>query len=133
MVTGKKVRYVATMATPNQSALSPITMSGAMAMIGIVWLATIRGTTARSSTRTCTSTTASPSPNSVPITKPIAALRSVKTAAPARRCSVVAPTASVAKNSEAMSQVWGSLISVANGKAKGGLWSKTMPVPRNDS
>ena len=32
------------MATPNQSAFRPMTMSGAMAMIGIVWLATMIGT-----------------------------------------------------------------------------------------
>ena len=38
-----------TIATPNQSALRPMTMSGAMAMIGIVWLATMSGTSARSS------------------------------------------------------------------------------------
>ena len=35
MVTGKNVRYVETIATPNQSALSPITINGAMAMIAV--------------------------------------------------------------------------------------------------
>jgi hypothetical protein len=81
-VTGKKVRYVATMATPNQPALRPTTMSGAMAMIGIVWLATSSGTRPRSRTRTWISTIASPSPKPAPRKKPSTASRSVKKAAP---------------------------------------------------
>src|SRR4026208_307466 len=35
IVTGKNVRYVDTIATPNQSALRPMTMSGAIAMVGV--------------------------------------------------------------------------------------------------
>ena len=69
-------------------------MSGAIAMIGMVWLATMSGTSARSSIRTWTSTMASPSPKADPSAKPIAALRSVKSAAPRSRSSVVAPAAS---------------------------------------
>ena len=80
-----------TIATPNQSALSPMTMSGAMAMIGIVWLATMSGTSARSRTRTWTSTIASPSPNVDPRANPIAAFRSVNSAAPISRSTVVCP------------------------------------------
>ena len=56
-------------------------MSGAMAMIGIVWLATMSGTSARSSTRTWTSTIARRSPKVEPSANPIAALRSVNSAA----------------------------------------------------
>ncbi len=95
-------------------------MSGAMAMIGMVWLATMSGTMARSRIWTCTSRIARPRPSSEPSANPMAALRSVNRAAPASRSRVVAPTASRAKNSAAMSHVCGSLMSVAKGNANGG-------------
>ena len=71
------------------------------------------------------------SPRVDPRTNPIAALRSVNRAAPAAARAVVAPTASRARNSAAMSHVCGSLMSVANGEGRsGGRWSMAIPVRR---
>ena len=50
----------------------------------------------------------------------MAAFRSVKSAAPTRRASVVCPFASTSKNASAMTQVWGSFTSVANANLNGG-------------
>jgi hypothetical protein len=48
-------------------------MSGASAMIGIVWLAMTYGTNARSSSREWTNAVASTSPRNAPRTNPMAA------------------------------------------------------------
>ena len=104
-----------------------------MAMIGIVWLATMIGTSERSSSRTWTSRIARPIPSSDPRANPIAALRRVKSAAPSSRCRVVIPLASTSPNSIAMTQVWGSFTSVANANWNGGVQSIAMPVPKSES
>ncbi len=65
-------------------------MSGARAMIGIVWLAMTYGTSARSARREWTNIVARPSPSRLPSTKPMNASRHVYSAAPMRYWSRVA-------------------------------------------
>jgi hypothetical protein len=77
MVTGKNVRYVATMTTDARFWPNANTIIGARATIGIVWLATTYGTKARSSSREWTKTVASTRPSSAPTTNPIPASRHV--------------------------------------------------------
>ena len=108
-------------------------MSGAMAMIGMVWLATMSGTSARSRTRTWTSTMASASPSIEPRAKPMAALRSVNSAARTAARAVVRRLRPGRRTRIAMSQMWGSFTSVANANVSGGSWSIAIPVPRNES
>ncbi len=52
-------------------------MSGARAMIGIVWLAMTYGTNARSASREWTNAVASPRPSRLPSTNPMNASRHV--------------------------------------------------------
>ena len=63
----------------------------------------------------------------------MAAFRSVKSAAPSRRASVVWPLASMSKNSIAMTQVWGSFTSVANGELERRHPVDGSPVPNSES
>src|SRR4029078_1151381 len=56
IVTGKNVRYVAMTTTEVTFAPKAKTINGARAMIGMVWLATTYGTSARSSSREWTNT-----------------------------------------------------------------------------
>mgnify|MGYP001007895549 CR=1 FL=1 len=80
-VTGKKQRYMAIVAfgsTPEKPSVPRITNTiGAMASTGIVCDATIHGSSALSSVRECTMHTASSSPSSTPIAKPVSAAPAV--------------------------------------------------------
>ena len=98
---------------PNQSALRPMTMSGAMAMIGMVWLATMSGTSARSSSRDVDEQRW-PAPGrggaQGEADGRVAQREHGRADQPFQGAR---PGASRRQNSTAMSQVWGSLTSVA--------------------
>ena len=85
IVTGKKVRYAAMIATDFQPWTpfepSPITTIGAIARIGTVCEPTTNGSSPRSRKRTCASTTASANPTTPPRRNPAIASFIVKSAA----------------------------------------------------
>ena len=111
--------------TTTASTLWPMakTIIGARAMIGMVWLATTYGTSARSSSRTWTKTRRQQRARGAPRARTRSPPRaSVKSAAPnrywprlsrRRRCQGW-------PNARTMFQMWGSLRSVANGQRNGG-------------
>src|SRR5438874_10423811 len=85
IVTGKNVRYAAITATapqpcsgPGNFGLTQTTTIGAIARIGIVWLATMYGSRPRCSSRECTSTIPSAKPTTAPSPKPTTASLAVK-------------------------------------------------------
>ena len=87
IATGKNVRYAAITATAPQPwspagsfGLTQTTTIGAIARIGIVWLATMYGRKPRWSSRECTSTTPIAKPTTAPIANPNAASFAVKSA-----------------------------------------------------
>ena len=85
--TGKNVRYAAITATapqpcrlPGSFGFTQITTIGAIARIGIVWLATMYGRTPRCTIREWASTIPSAKPTTAPSAKPSAASFAVKSA-----------------------------------------------------
>ena len=87
MTTGKKVRYAAITATAPQPCrpegsfgFTQTTTIGAIARIGIVWLATMYGRKPRSSVREWTSATARTKPITAPSANPAIASFAVKSA-----------------------------------------------------
>src|SRR5262249_40187732 len=123
IVTGKNVRYEATITIPTRPLPKAKAMSGARARIGIVWLATTYGMNARSASFEWTKTAASPRPTSAPATNPGPAARPVKIAAPARTpasdCSWSRGTG--AASAPAMLQTGGSDRSLAIDHENGGV------------